>query len=99
MSATSYNQGRTCGQPIKSLSSAPRLGFIGDCRLTDGPRDRQGRRPMRRDIPINLPETFKNEARELRNKLLLYRFHRRGNVKIDPSLADPALEPRLNQIM
>ncbi|MET4176272.1 hypothetical protein ABIB99_007392, partial [Bradyrhizobium sp. LA6.1] len=58
-----------------------------------------GGRPLRPDIPINLPETFKEEARELRNKLLLYRFHRRHEVKLDPSLVDPKLEPRINQIM
>ncbi|MCP1926417.1 hypothetical protein [Bradyrhizobium elkanii] len=58
-----------------------------------------GARPLRDDVPINLPETFKEEARELRNKLLLYRFHRRHQVKLDATLADPKLEPRLNQIM
>jgi hypothetical protein len=58
-----------------------------------------GARPLRGDVPINLPETFKEEARELRNKLLLYRFHRRHEVKLDATLADPKLEPRLNQIM
>jgi len=50
-------------------------------------------------VPINLPPAFKEEARALRNKLLLYRFHRRAHVKLDESLADPALEPRLNQIL
>src|SRR5262245_24850251 len=58
-----------------------------------------GVRTLRLDIPINLPPTFGEEARELRNKLLLYRFHRRHEMKLDPSLADPALEPRLHQIM
>jgi hypothetical protein len=58
-----------------------------------------GARTLRLDVPINLPETFAEEARELRNKLLLYRFHRRHEVKLDPTLADPKLEPRLNQIM
>jgi len=58
-----------------------------------------GSRLLRSDIPINLPETFKDEARELRNKLLLYRFHRRSTVKLDESLVDPELEPRLNQIL
>jgi hypothetical protein len=58
-----------------------------------------GARPLRSDVPINLPETFKMEARELRNKLLLYRFHRRQDVTLDPHLADRGLEPRLNQIM
>src|SRR6266446_5562548 len=58
-----------------------------------------GARNLRPDIPINLPETFKDEARELRNKLLLYRFHRRHEVRLDTSLVDRKLEPRLNQIM
>ncbi|MGY3388325.1 hypothetical protein ACVWW6_000916 [Bradyrhizobium sp. USDA 3311] len=58
-----------------------------------------GARPLRDDIPINLPPTFKDEARELRNKLLLYRFRRRHEIKLDPSLVDPTLEPRINQIM
>jgi hypothetical protein len=58
-----------------------------------------GGRQLRADVPINLPDGFREEARELRNKLLLYRFHRRFEVKLDPSLADPALEPRVNQIL
>jgi hypothetical protein len=58
-----------------------------------------GSRQLRHDIPINLPDSFRDEARELRNKLLLYRFHRRMDVKLDESLVDPKLEPRLNQIL
>jgi hypothetical protein len=58
-----------------------------------------GSRELRSDIPINLPESFKEEARELRNKLLLYRFHRRAEVRLDASLVDPKLEPRVNQIL
>lgn len=61
--------------------------------------EEMGARRLRTDIPINLPDAFKDEACELRNKLLLYRFHRRHEVKLDPSLADPKLEPRLNQIL
>src|SRR5262249_7945126 len=61
--------------------------------------EEMGTRPLRTDIPINLPDAFKEEAFELRNKLLLYRFHRRLDVRIDESLADPRLEPRLNQIL
>ncbi len=61
--------------------------------------EEMGSRQLRSDIPINLPDSFKDEARELRNKLLLYRFHRRFEVKLDESLADPQLEPRLNQIL
>lgn len=58
-----------------------------------------GARPLRNDIPINLPPTFKDEAREVRNKLLLYRFRRRLDITLNPALVDPKLEPRLNQIM
>lgn len=61
--------------------------------------EEMGPRQLRPDIPINLPETIKAEARELRNKLLLYRFHRRFETKLDASLIDPKLEPRLNQIL
>ena len=61
--------------------------------------EEMGSRRLRSDIPINLPDDFRDEARELRNKLLLYRFHRRFDVRIDASLADPKLEPRLNQIL
>ena len=61
--------------------------------------EEMGSRKLRSDIPINLPDSFKDEARELRNKLLLYRFHRRQEVKLDESLVDPNIEPRLNQIL
>ncbi len=61
--------------------------------------EEMGPHQLRADIPINLPETVKEEARELRNKLLLYRFHRRFETKLDASLVDPTLEPRLNQIL
>ena len=61
--------------------------------------EEMGSRKLRSDIPINLPGSFKDEARELRNKLLLYRFHRRFEVKLDESLVDPKIEPRLNQIL
>src|ERR1700738_2880687 len=45
--------------------------------------EEMGSRQLRSDIPIYLPHTFKDEARDLRNKLLLYRFHRRFDVKLD----------------
>jgi hypothetical protein len=61
--------------------------------------EEMGSRKLRSDIPINLPESFRDDARELRNKLLLYRFHRRADVKLDESLVDPRLEPRMNQIL
>ena len=58
-----------------------------------------GARRLRPDVPINLPDQFREEARELRNKLLLFRFHRRSEVALDPSLADARFEPRINQIL
>jgi len=61
--------------------------------------EEMGGRPLRADIPINLPDAFRAEAQELRNKLLLYRFHRRRDIKLDETLIDPGLEPRLNQIL
>jgi hypothetical protein len=61
--------------------------------------EEMGPRPLRPDIPINLPDRFREEARELRNKLLLYRFRRRFTTRLDDSLLDPKLEPRLNQIL
>lgn len=58
-----------------------------------------GARRLRDDIPINLPPEYQEEALVLRNKLLMYRFRNRHDVKLDPSLADRKLEPRFNQIL
>src|SRR6266851_345604 len=56
-----------------------------------------GGRALRDDIPISLPQSFKDEAQSLRNKLLLYRFR---NLKAgrQSEAPDRAIEPRLNQI-
>jgi len=61
--------------------------------------EEMGQRKLRRDIPINLPDAQKDEALELRNKLLMYRFETLGSAVIDPSLVDRSLSPRLNQIL
>ena len=56
-----------------------------------------GCRPLRADIPINLPEQQQAEAQTLRNQLLMFRFHnleRSGSV----DWVEPGLEPRLNQV-
>jgi len=58
-----------------------------------------GQRPLRADIPINLPDAQKDEARSLRNKLLTYRFKTLAHLRADESLVDPTLSPRLNQIL
>jgi hypothetical protein len=57
-----------------------------------------GDRGLRGGIPINLPTSYKEEALRLRNKLLLYRFRNHGKSLATDALADPTLEPRLNQI-
>ncbi|MEN3977195.1 hypothetical protein [Emcibacter sp. SYSU 3D8] len=58
-----------------------------------------GLRPMRPDIPINLPDAARTEAAELRDKLLMYRFANRNRVRIDPQLTRPDLEARVNQVL
>lgn len=57
-----------------------------------------GRRPLREDIPISLPDESKDEATRLRNKLLLFRFRNLQKQKAQPDLVDRTIEPRLNQI-
>jgi hypothetical protein len=57
-----------------------------------------GQYRLRTDVPINLPSTYKDEARRLRNKLLLFRFRHLHRVRTDDRLVDRAIEPRLNQV-
>ncbi len=57
-----------------------------------------GKHRLRKDIPINLPSAYREEAAHIRNKLLLYRFRNVGKATADPGLVDPTIEPRLNQI-
>ncbi len=60
--------------------------------------EEMGTRRLREDIPINLPDHFKEEALHLRNKLLLFRFRNWGKHRTDAGLVDRTIEPRLNQI-
>ena len=55
-------------------------------------------RGLRKDIPINLPSSYRDEALSLRNKLLLYRFRNRGKRVPTEALIDRRLDPRLNQV-
>lgn len=61
--------------------------------------EEMGNRPLRADIPINLPEKQKEEALTLRNRLLSYRLATLPKLCIDDSLVNPDLSPRLNQIL
>lgn len=58
-----------------------------------------GKRALRPEIPLNLPDVQREEARTLRNKLLWYRFTHLGRIAIDATAYDARLSPRLNQIM
>jgi|TARA_R110002124_G_scaffold150418_1_gene316856 hypothetical protein len=53
---------------------------------------------LRPDIPLNLPGDYEREALTLRNKLLMYRFRNFHTTSIDPALANPEIDNRLNQI-
>jgi hypothetical protein len=56
-------------------------------------------RTLRSDIPISLPDAQEEEARMLRSKPLMYRIRERGTAAVDPTLVQPGLEPRMNQIL
>lgn len=60
--------------------------------------EEMGQFKLREDIPINLPPTQKEEALQIRNKLLLFRFRNLKKRSVTEDLMDRALEPRLNQI-
>lgn len=60
--------------------------------------EEMGGRRLRDDIPLNLDTTWKLKARELRNKLLMYRFKTFGKHVIEPRLSDRSIEPRLAQL-
>ena len=55
-------------------------------------------RKMREDIPLNLGDEWKVRGRELRNKLLTFRFRNYGKREIDQNAADRTIEPRIAQL-
>jgi len=52
----------------------------------------------RKNIPIHLPENFEEEARDLRNQLLSFRFNKYFDTIIDESERIDNVDDRLNQI-
>ncbi|HTQ12526.1 MAG TPA: hypothetical protein VMH86_01520 [Rhizomicrobium sp.] len=56
-----------------------------------------GTRPLRADIPIQLPDALKSEALALRNRLLHFRFCEFFKITTNPSVIVEGIEPRLNQ--
>ncbi|HEX3033935.1 MAG TPA: hypothetical protein VHT73_02235 [Thermodesulfobacteriota bacterium] len=60
--------------------------------------EEMGQRKLREDIPINLTDEHRDRALQLRNQLLMFRFKNLGRRRVDPSLIDRNIEPRLNQV-
>jgi hypothetical protein len=60
--------------------------------------EEMGGRKLREDVPINLNDDYKPELRALQNKLLNFRFRNFRKCRIDPTLVDRSVEPRLAQI-
>ncbi len=58
-----------------------------------------GRTRLRNDVPINLPKSLKDEARLLRNQLLLYRFRNRHTAAVRAEANVAELAPRGKQIL
>lgn len=50
------------------------------------------------DVPYNIPNSFWDEALEIRNQLLMFRFRTKGKIAINSELENRKIEPRLNQI-
>ena len=61
--------------------------------------EEMGSRRPRPDIPLNLPQSFHDEARDLRNKLLLFRFRNLRKPRDLRQANDGSLEPRVAQIL
>lgn len=53
---------------------------------------------IRHDIPLTLPKNFQEEAQELRNKLLLWRFRNFSIPRFPEAHVDPKIDRRINQI-
>jgi len=56
-----------------------------------------GARPIRSDIPIQLPNTLKADALALRNRLLHFRLTNLFAIKSNPARVIAGIDPRLNQ--
>lgn len=54
--------------------------------------------PARKDIPISLPASFHDEALQVRNKLLSYRFRTFDRIRATFAALDQGLEPRIAQV-
>lgn len=76
---------------------AMREGFADQALESRFITEETGTRPLRADIAFHLPNSMKEEARDLRNRLLGWRFAERSRVRVEPSRAVAGLSPRGNQ--
>lgn len=60
--------------------------------------EEMGTRPLRPDIPLTTPDTLRQEAGELRDRLLGWRFAVWHEIAVDPARAIDGLSPRGNQM-
>lgn len=58
-----------------------------------------GGRPLRNNVPLNLPNEYEEEAERLRNQLLMYRFEQRSSLSVPVHLAVSGVDTRTNQIL
>lgn len=89
--------------PTAYMVYGPKLvatrGFFEDRALeTRCLTEDMGHRPLRDDIPVGRPKSYKAEALQLRNQLLLFRLRNRFKCEAREELVDRTIEPRLNQI-
>jgi hypothetical protein len=77
---------------------ATRRGFKDQALESRCLTEDMGAGKLRRDIPLNLPRAFEEEALSLRNKLLLFRFRNLGKQRSPAEGLPETIEPRLRQI-
>lgn len=77
---------------------AMRHGFRDEALESRMITEEMGDRLPRTEMPISLPKRYADEARSLRNMLLMYRFRTRMAAQVDRTLVQPQLAPRVNQM-
>jgi hypothetical protein len=77
---------------------AMRTGFDDEALESRFIDEEMGMRPLRPDIPLTTPESLGKEARDLRDRLLAWRFDERRNLEIEPARSIESLSPRGNQM-
>jgi hypothetical protein len=78
---------------------AMRHGFRDEALESRLITEEMGTRPLHQDIPISLPATYAEEARRLRNMLLMYRFRTFHEARIEANDASASLSSRSNQML